>query len=214
MSEPIFIEPGETELLIASEDTDEYYGYVFGTTVYLGRSRGEAKKQNRPAPAGDRGPMGSEPGEAVYGYVPKSATETARVQMDHNGFWFEREARSVVGGVLTSSEDEASPANDEFAHYYGIGADPSAGISHSFRAPDAADSVVVSVDGADNTFEVAVVFEDADGNELTRRDSGNSSAYSGSSTSDVFVTTEIASEFVKVEITGSATSADYTVYAR
>lgn len=214
MPEPVHIDPGETELLLPAEDTESYYANVTGASVQLGRSKLEARTDGRPAPAGDRGELESEPSEAVYAHNPDSNNAVAKVRLDHNGFWFRREARAIVGSVLTSSSNEASPANDEFVHRFGVGADPSAGITESFSAPDAADTVVVSVDDADDAFEVAVVFEDSDGNEITRRDKDNSGDYSGNSTTDVFVEAVIASEWVTVEITGAATSADFTVYAR
>jgi len=211
------LEPGDTTLLIPADDTKEYYATVTGASIQLGRTAHTASNEDRArdAPAGERGPMRSEDNEEVWAHNPDSNQAVARVHLDHNGFIFNREPRAVVGGVLTSSDNEAAPASDEYMHLSGRGVDVSASpVSESFEAPDAADDIVVSVDDADNSFEVAVVFEDADGTELTRRDSANSAEYSGESSSDVFVEALIAAPRVRLEITGAATSLDYTAYAR
>jgi hypothetical protein len=197
------IGPGETVLLVERSDTTEYYLTITGTKVQLGRTESEARQRGRDAPAGDRGPFGSEPGEPVYAHNPSDSQE-AFAHLDHNGFWFEREARSVVGGVLTSDDNESAPASDDFVWESATNGDPSGGITESFNAPDRADFVVVSVDDADGPFDVAVKFTDADGNVITTRDSA----------SDVLVRTAVASPYVQVEITGSATTADYSIYAR
>lgn len=211
------IEPGETEKIVPSHDTDqELHLTVRGADVKLGRTKDEAEMDGRPGSAGDRGPITVEAGEDLWAFNPDNSPDTkpATLYLDRDGFFWTREPRDVVGSVRTSSDNEASPANDDFRWVYQRDADPSAGIVEAFRAPDAADTVVVSVDDANDTVEVAVVFLDRDEQEITRRGPGNSSAYAGGPDSDVFAETVIASDRIAVEITGAATSADFTIYAR
>jgi catechol 2,3-dioxygenase-like lactoylglutathione lyase family enzyme len=219
------IAPGETELLVSAGDTVERFGEVLDATIHLGASETEAREGGERASAGDRGDLGAPEGNEVHAYNPESATREARVTTTENareadtseedGFYFDRLPRDTIASVLTSGDNAAAPASDEYVHRTGQGVDVSgSAVSESFEAPDAADDVLISVDDADNSFEVAVVFEDADGNEVTRRDSTNSGEYSGGSSSDVFVETLIASPFVTVEVSGSATTLDYSVYAR
>lgn len=216
MSEPI--EPGETKRIVPARSTrQELHLTVTETDVQLGRSEDEAEMYGRPGEAGDRGPLELPPGEELWAHNPvddPNDPKTAMAYLDRDGFFWNREPRAVVGSVRTSSESEASPANDDFRWYYDRGADLTAGIVHDFRAPDAAEQIVTSVDDADGSVEVAVAFIDPDGNEISRRDSSNSSAYAGDSTTDVFAETAIAADRVAVELTGNATSADYSVYCR
>lgn len=210
------IEPGESKKIVPSADHDqELHLTVQNTDVELGRTESEAEMDGRPGPAGDRGPLVVEEGEDLWAFNPDDGdTKPATVYLDQDGFFWNREPRAVVGSVRTSDDDEASPASDDFRWIYQQDADPSAGIVEAFRAPDAADTLVVSVDDADDAVEVAVVFLDRDEQEITRRGPANSSAYVGGPDSDIFAETVIASDRIAVEITGTATSADFTIYAR
>lgn len=216
------IEPGETALLIPSDDETEYYATLTGASVQLGRTEAQAENdaRSRPGPAGDRGELRAEENEEVWVHNPPTNEKTAWFQLDHNGFFWTREARSVVGGVLTSDDNEASPANDDDVHRYGTAIDVNASeVSEAIEAPDAADSVVVSVDDADGAFGVVVEFLDsAGGSVITARDGDNNPDYDGSGSSDVLVTVDgIASPFVRVRITddsGATNTLDYSIYAR
>jgi hypothetical protein len=215
----IQIGPGETELLVSASDDSEYFAQVTGTRVQLARTAQAARLRGRNADAGDRGPLRSEENEEVWAYNPHDE-QTAKVHLDHNGFWFERQARAVVGSVLTSDQSEASPANDDDVHVFGTDVDVNAeAVSESLEAPDAADSVVVHCDDADGAFGVTVEFLDGpNGNVVTARDGDDNPDYDGDDTSDVLVeVTGVASPWIRVRIadeSGASNSLDYSIYAR
>jgi hypothetical protein len=212
----IVLEPGDQQRIVSQPGRDEAYNInVEGATVFLSHRSNGIVREGKRVKAGDRTQASNLRGKPLFAKNPGSNSSEATIEVDQAGFALNFMTRPVVGAVRTTSGNEAAPANDNFVHLVGTGRDVSSNpVSETFEAPDAADDVLISVDDADNTFEVAVVFEDADGNEVTRRDSNNSGEYSGSSSTDVFVETLIASPHVTVEVSGAATSLDYSVYAR
>jgi len=217
---PVITANGDPVKIAGPGDARKEYEFrCEGNSVLLGRRKqsvADTASPRRRLRKGDRGTIDREEGEEIWAFNDDLAGDgsDARLDLQQAGFYVNFGTRPVVGAVDTGRDAEAPAASDEYVHRYATGADPSAGVVESFRTPNAAETVAVSVDDADDSFEVAVVFTDADGNEITRRDSGNSGDYSGNSTTDVFLETVIASDYVSVEITGAATSADYTVYAR
>lgn len=214
------IEPGDTVLLVASEDETKYWAKIKNTRVQLGRSKSVAESdgRSRDADAGDRGPLHTiHDNEEIWAHNPHS-TKTASVDMDRNGFIFDRSPRSVIGSVLTSDENEAAPSSDAYVHEHGTSVDVNAETeSVSFEAPDRADFIVINVDDATGAYHVEVQFEDGDGNVVTQRDDDNNSDYSGSSTADVLVRTAVASPYCTVRIvddSGAGNTLDYSIYAR
>ena len=216
------IEPGETRLLIPTEDTTEYYATLTGASVQLGRTEKQAKSDthSRPGPSGDRGPMQAESNEEIWVHNPEENQNVAFFHLDHNGFWWNREARDTVASVLTSEDNPASPANDDDVHRFGEQVDVNAeAVAEAIEMPDAADSLVISCDDAAGSFGVVVEFLDsADGTVLTKRNKDKNPEYGGGASSDVYVeVTGVASPFVRVRIvdeSGATNALDYSVYAR
>jgi len=212
----ITLDPGEKQKIISQpSDGDAYNINVDGARVYLSHRANGIVREGKAVKKGDRTVASNLRGKPIYAKNPSTNENTATLEVDRAGFALSFQSRAVIGAVDTGRGDAEAPASsDEDVHRYETNADPSAGITESFRAPNAGEAVMVSVDDANDAFEVAVIFTDEDGNEITRRDDDNSGTYSGNENTDVFAETVIASEYVTVEITGAATSADYTVYAR
>jgi hypothetical protein len=79
----------------------------------------------------------------------------------------------------------------------------------SLEAPDRADWIVIHVEDADASFDVEVRYlEEEDSSNYTSR------SYSGDSSTEVYERVAVASPFVDVVLSGSATTADYNIYAR
>jgi len=207
------IEPGAVEPILEDpREGQDYIAYVEGSRLRLGHEQRSARQDGQLVRPGDRLRLYDTLGKDVYGY--NTGAETATVEVDAADLGLDFMARAVIGGVQTSATADAAPASDAFVHRSAIGADPSAGVVEQIDAPDRADFVVISVDDADGSFEVCVQFLDEDDNVITQRGPSNSSGYSGSSTADVLQRVAVAAPSIEVEITGSATSADYSIYAR
>jgi len=212
----ITIEPGDTKKIVSQPGTDEEYNItVENADVYMAHDKSRAVSSGKRVRPGDRVTVSNLRGRSLYAKNPPGNDENARLEVNEAGFALFFQPRPVVGAVRTSAGAEASPANDEDAWSYGTDVDVSGGVTTGLiDLPDATEALVVNVDEADDTFEVAVVFTDDEGTEITRRDSGNKSGFAGNSTTDVFASVEPAAPYAEVELSGAATSLDYTVYAR
>jgi hypothetical protein len=217
----VHIEPGATELVIPADDTTEYYATLMGAKLRFGRSEVEARSDTgREGYPGDRGPMKTERNESLYAHNP-SETETAKLQLDHNGWWWTREARAVVASVFTSDENEAAPASDDFVWEHGSEVDIFADTEEiPVNAPDRADKVKIHVDAesAEGPFDVELhTLDGPGGSVLTTRDKTDNSDYGSDGTTDVFVVAEIAAPYLRVDIidaSGASNTVTYSVYAR
>lgn len=217
----IVIEPGDTKKIVSQPGTDEAYNIgVTNEEVYLSHSSSRTKSEGKLVRPGDRVTIDNLRGKSIYAKNPSDNTETASLNINLAAFNLSWGNRAIIGASLTSSGNEAAPANDDDVHRYDTGVDVNESeASETFEAPDAADSVVVSVDDADGSFGVVVEFLDsAGGSVVTSRDKSNNTDYSGDSTTDVLVTVDgIASPFINIRIvdeSGAANTLDYSVYAR
>lgn len=194
---------------------DMYELRVRSGEIRFGRTKQEVAN-GRPYAPGDRGTIEiRDDGESVWAY---SADGAGTVEVWRSGFDINLFPRTVMGSVQTSDGNEAAPASDAFVERQGKNVDVNAStVREAFEAPDRADFVVVSVDDATGGFNVAVIFTDGDGNEVTRRGPGNDPNYSGDATTDVFQRTAVAAGNVTVEIedsSGAANPLDYSIYTR
>jgi hypothetical protein len=118
----------------------------------------------------------------------------------------------------TSDGRKVAPASDDFRHDYGSGVDVNANpVDESFRAPDRSDLITIHVDGWDGTGEVAVHWQDPDGNDVTSRTADDNDAYATDGTTDVWAEVSVASPWFRIEIedaSGAQNTVNYTVYAR
>jgi hypothetical protein len=178
-----------------------------GEDVLLDHSRRDIDTVGSRVRKGDRGLLDELGGVELWAL--NDGSETAELDLSPARFNIEFFPRTVVGGVQAEDGSEVSPASGAFVHEFGTGVDPSSGVTESFEAPDRADFLVIHVDDADASFTVDVSFLDGvGGSTVTQR------SYSGDASTDVFVRVAVASPFVSVELGGSATSADYNIYAR
>jgi len=215
----IVLEPGDREKVVSQPGPDAAYNInVAGADVYLSHRSNGIVREGKRVQEGDRTQASNLRGKPLFAKNPGTNSSDAVIHVDQAGFALNFMTRAVIGSVRTNSGDEAAPANDNFVERQGTGVDVNAAtVTETFIAPDAANNVTVSVDDATGAYSVAVEFLDGDGNVVTRRDEGNSVAYSGDSTTDVMVTTDLASEQVRVSIeddSGASNTLDYSVYAR
>lgn len=215
----IVLEPGDSKKIVSQPGREEAYNInVEGAEVYLSHRSNGIVREGKLLQPGDRTQATNLRGKPLHAKNPGSNSSDATIQVDQAGFALNFMTRPVVGAVRTNSGDEAAPANDNFVLRQGTGVDVNADtVTEKFVAPDAADTVTVSVDDAVGAYSVAVEFLDGDGNTVTRRDENNSVAYSGDSTEDVFVTVDLAAEQARVKIeddSGASNTLDYSVYAR
>lgn len=218
----IVIEPGETKKLVSQPGPDAAYNItVENADVYMSHDKSRVLGSGKRVRPGDRVTVDNLRGKSLYAKNPPENDENAVLGVNQAGFNLIFQPRPVVGAVRTSAGNEASPANDEDAHEFSLGYDVAANgdAVATLEMPDAAESLVTSVDDASGAFEVVVEFLDAPGgNVLTTRDSDNSGEYEGDSTTDVFVETLPASPHVRVRIRddsgGANNTLDYSIYAR
>lgn len=215
----ITLEPGQTEKIVSQPGRDEAYNInVLGAKVYLGHRSNGLVREGKPVKAGDRTQASNLRGKPLYAKNPATNSDDATIEIDQAGFALSFMARSTQATVQANSNNEAAPSTDDFIERQDTNVDVNASTAtEKFIAPGRADNVTVSVDNADGSYSVAVEFLDGDGNVVTRRDENNDSAYSGDGTTDVMVTTDLASEQVRVEIeddSGASNTLDYSIYAR
>lgn len=207
------IDPGEVEPILEDpEQGQDYQAQVLGDTLKLDHNQRRARQAGQEVRAGDRLRLFDHQGRDVYAY--NAGDDVATVSVDRADLGISFEARAVIGGVQTSAQNDASPASDDFVFRSGIGVDPSQTVTETIQAPDRADFVVVSVDDLDDAAELRVRFLDENSNVITERGPGNSSGYAGGSSTDILQRVAVASPRVKVELSGAATTADYSIYAR
>lgn len=215
MSEATTVEPGEVKPVLEDPELgQDYQVRVEGSTLRVGHNPRRTRQDGQAIRAGDRVRWFDHQGRDVFGYVPNSQDGPATVEVDAADLGIEFQTRAVIGGVQTSAQNDASPASDDFVFRYGIGVDPSTTVVEDIQAPDRADFLVVSVDDLDDPAELRVRFLDEDGNEITSRGPGNSSGYTGGSSTDILQRVAVASPRIEVELSGAATTADYSIYAR
>jgi hypothetical protein len=225
MSEPVHIEPGESQLLVRAADVGEKLLEIFDQDVRLGDSESDARIRGQEAPAGDRGPAGAGEGTEIYAHNP--GDQTAQVVVSDrgqeaavdDGFFFDRFPRDTIAGVLGSDSSRTAPArSDDFVTRQATDVDVfAATASESFETPDRADFVVVAVDDATGSFHVEIAYQDADGNDVVVRDDTTDSGLAGDSSTDVLARVAVASPYVEIRIvddSGGSNILDYSIYAR
>jgi hypothetical protein len=72
--------------------------------------------------------------------------------------------------------------------------------TNQFTITEEMQSVTVAVDDATGSFHVEVRFQNGSGTEIVTRDNGNTSAYAGDGSTDVFIDTELVGEQCEVAV--------------
>jgi len=127
-----------------------------------------------------------------------------------------------IQGVQDKEGTTVPPASGDFAHVSATGHELDSGngggtVIEAISAPDRAEQVTIHVSGWDGSGHVVLAFQDADGNDITTRDDGDSSAYGTDGARDVFVTAAVASPHLEVRIvddSGASNVVSYSVYVR
>jgi hypothetical protein len=177
-----------------------------GEDILLDHSRRDIDTVGSRVKKGDRGLLDELDGVELWAF--NDGSQTAELDLSPARFNIEFFPRTVVGGVQADDGTEVSPASGAYVWRYGTGVDPSSGVVETFEAPDRADFIVINVDDADAAFDVDVIFTELGGGEITRR------SYSGDGSTDVYARVAVAGPYIDVELSGTATTADYSLYAR
>lgn len=215
----VTIQPGEREKIISQPAQGDAYNIgVQGADIYLSHSSASTRNEGRKVVPGDRATLRHLRGKSIYAKNPPGNDDPAKISIDKAGFDIVFQSRPVVGAVQQESGDEAPAASDAFIHRYGKDVDVNAAsVVEEMAAPDRADKLKIHVDGAAGPFSVAVRFLDEDYNVVSERDDTDLSNYAGDSSNDVFLSVDIASPYIQVEIdddSGSVNEVDYSIYAR
>lgn len=108
-----------------------------------------------------------------------------------------------------------APASDDHAHEWdtNVSIDNNSIEQVPVEGPNRPRVLKLHVEGVD-AFDTRVVFEAPDGTALTARGPSNNSDYRSSDGSDVFLVTDVASQFLTVEIedmSGGENTVNYSV---
>lgn len=126
---------------------------------------------------------------------------------------------SAVEGVQDAGGSTVPAASSDFVHEPGENVDVNASTEQvNLVAPDRADSLTVHVEfsGA-GSVEVQFHAQSDYSGQFTERSSDELADYSVSGAGDVFVTTDVASPYIRVLISddsAAANSVDYNIYVR
>jgi hypothetical protein len=203
----IDISAGETVKIVnESQARDTWKATISGGDILVGHHKQEVPRNGDRIKAGDRVRLDNLGGSPLYAYADGKDVTVSISEAAVNITFM---ARTVVGSVQADDGSEVAPASGAFVHRHGVDVDPSSTVTESLEAPDRADWIVIHVEDADASFDVEVRYlEEEDSSNYTSR------SYSGDSSTEVYERVAVASPFVDVVLSGSATTADYNIYAR